>query len=111
MNIIRVFLGVCVLNKKYELGLEEVIYTYSLKRHNLGRYNLIVEDKSIQLVTNLPTSSKNKPQGNVLLFDAEGYARDPMLIEFRVNSDPDVGLAHGSKSHFVHALIVWFHLF
>ena len=34
-----------------------------------------------------------------------------MLIEFRVNSDPDVGLAHGSKSHFVHALIVWFHLF
>ena len=74
MNIIRVLLGVCVLNKKYELGLEEVIYTYSLKRHNLGRYNLIVEDKSVQLVTNLPTTSKNKPMGNVLLFGAEGCA-------------------------------------
>ena len=113
MNIIRVLLGVCVLNRKYEvrLGLEEVIYTYSLKRHNLGRYNLIVEDKLVQLVTNLPTTSKNKPRGNVLLFGIGGYARDPVLIEFQVNSDPDVGLAHGSMSHFVHALIAWFHLF
>ena len=63
VNIIRVLLGVCVLNRKYEvrLGLKEVLYSYFLKRHNLGRYYLFVDDKALQLVTNLPTISKNKP--------------------------------------------------
>ena len=70
VNIIRVLLGVCVHNMKYEvrLGLKEVLYSYFLKRHNLGRYYLIVDDKALQLVTNLPTISKNKPQCSVLLF-------------------------------------------
>ena len=33
VNIMRVLLGVCVLNRKYEvrLGLEEVLYAYSIK--------------------------------------------------------------------------------
>ena len=72
VNIIRVLLGVCVLNRKYDfsLGLEEVLYAYSFKRHNLERYYLVVDAKSLQLVTNLLTISKNKTQGNVLLFDA-----------------------------------------
>ena len=72
VNIICVLLGVFVLNCKYEvrLGLEEVIYAYSRNQHKLGRYYLVVDAKSLQLVTNLPNTSKNKPQGNVLLFGA-----------------------------------------
>ena len=63
MNIIRVLLGVCVLNRKYELrlGLEEVLYAYTLKQHNLRRYYLIADVKSLHLVMNFPTISKNKP--------------------------------------------------
>ena len=59
----------CVLNRKYELclGLEEVLYAYSLERHNLERNLLVADAKSLQLVMNLPITSKNKPQGNVLL--------------------------------------------
>ena len=81
MNIICVMLGVCILNRKYEvhLGLEEVLYAYSLKRHKLGRYYLVVNTKLLQLVTNLPTTSKNKPKGNVLLFGAWGCVKDLML--------------------------------
>ena len=82
------------------LGLEEVLYSCSLKHHNLGRYYLIVDDKVIQPVTNLPTTSKNKSQGNVLLFGAWGCARDPMVQEFRVTTNPDAGLVLGSKSFF-----------
>ena len=39
VNIIRVLLGVCVLNRQYDvhLGLEEVLYAYTIKRHNLGK--------------------------------------------------------------------------
>ena len=70
------------------LGLKEVLYSYSLKHHNLGRYYLVVDDKALHLVMNLPTTSKNKPQGNVLLFGAGGCARDPMVREFRVTMDP-----------------------
>ena len=90
------------------LGLEEVLYTYSLKRHNLGRYYFVFEDKSLQLVTNLTITSKKKTQCNVLLFGTWGCARDPMLRELQVNSDPDVGMAQGSKSYFIPALVVWF---
>ena len=81
VNIICVMLGVCVLNRKHgeHLGLEEVLYSYSLKRHNLWRYCLVVDAKSFQLVINLPITRKNKPQGNVLLFGSWRCARDPML--------------------------------
>ena len=87
----------CVLNRKYELclGLEEVLYAYSLERHNLGRNYLVADAKSLQLVINLPITSKNKPQGNVLLFGAWGYARDSMLREFPMNMDLDAGLVQG----------------
>ena len=62
MNIIHVLLGVCILNRKYELGLglEEVLYANTLKPHNLGRYYLVIDAKSLQLVMNLPTTIKNK---------------------------------------------------
>ena len=84
MNNIRVLSEVCVLNRKYEvrLGLEEVLYAYSLKRHNLGRYYLVVDAKLLQLVTNLHGTSKNKPQGNVLLFGAWGVQRIPCSKSF-----------------------------
>ena len=43
VNIIRVLLGVCVLNKRLSLrlGLEEVMFAYSFKRHKLDRYYLV----------------------------------------------------------------------
>ena len=72
VNTIRVILGVRVLNRKYEmrLVLEDVLYAYSIKQHNLEKYYFVVDSKLLQLVTNLPITSKSKPQGNVLLFSA-----------------------------------------
>ena len=62
MNIVRVLLGVSMLNRKHGLylGLEEVLYTYPFKRHNLGKYYFVANAKSLQLVTNLPNTN-NKP--------------------------------------------------
>ena len=67
-----VLLGVCVLNHQYDvcLGLEEVLYAYAIKRHNPKKYYFDADSKSLQLVTNLHDTSKNKPQGNVLMFSA-----------------------------------------
>ena len=63
VNIIHFLLGVCVLNCQYgvRLGLEEVLYAYTMKRHNLGKYYCVVDAKSLQLVTNLLDTNKNKP--------------------------------------------------
>ena len=63
----------------------------------------VVDLKLLQLVTG--TTSKNKPQGNMLLFKAWGCARDPMLREFLVNTDPKAGLAQGSRPYFAPALV------
>ena len=94
VNIIRVLLRVCVLNRQYDirLGLEEVLYAYTIKQSNLGKYYFVADAKLLQLVTNLPDTSKNKPQGNVLLFGSWGCTKDPMLRELGLNSDPDSGL-------------------
>ena len=85
MNIICVLLGVCILNRKYDvrLGLEEVLYEYFIKRHKLRRYDLVANAKSLQLVTNLPNTSKDKPQGNVLLFGAWGMRGTPCSGNFK----------------------------
>ena len=106
VNMICVLLGVCVLRHKYDvrLGLEEVLYAYSIKRHKLGR-NYLISD-ALQLVTNLPNTSKNKPQGNVLLFGVWGCERNPVLREFRVNANLDSGLVQGSKPYSIPALMV-----
>ena len=40
---------------------------------------------------NLPNTSKNKPQGNVMLFGVWGCPADPMLWEFMLNMDPRLG--------------------
>ena len=52
------------------LGLEEVIYAYFFKWYNIGKYYLVDDAKPLHLVTNLLNTSKNKPQGNVLLLGA-----------------------------------------
>ena len=79
-HCLRVLPGVSVLNRKHELhlGSEEVLYAYSFKWHNLGKYYLVVDAKLLHLVTNLSNISKNMPQGNVLLFGAWGCTKDPM---------------------------------
>ena len=61
------------------LGLEEVFYVYTIKRHNIEKYYFVADSKSLQLVKNLPDIRKSKSQGNVLLFGAWGCAKDPML--------------------------------
>ena len=67
------------------LGLKEVLYAYTIKRHRSGKYYFVADAKPLQLVVNLPYINKNKSQGNVLVFDAWGCARDPMLLEFGLN--------------------------
>ena len=69
LNIIHVFLGVVVLNSHYDfnLGFEEVLFVYTLKKHHSGKFYFMVDTKSIQLVMNLSDTSKNKPKGNVII--------------------------------------------
>ena len=52
------------------LGLEEVLYAYTIKRHSSGKYYFVADAKTFQLVVNLLDTSKNKPQVYVLLFGA-----------------------------------------
>ena len=86
VNIVRVLLGVSMLNRthKLHLGLEEVLYAYSFKQHNLGKYYLVTYAKPLHLMTNLLNTSKNKPEGSVLLLEAWGCTKDPMLREFSI---------------------------
>ena len=46
----------------------------------------MADAQPLHLVTNLLNTSKNKPQGNVLVFGAWGCAKDPMMREFLVPS-------------------------
>ena len=59
-----------MLNRMHglHLGLEGVLHAYSFKRNNLGKYHFVADAKPLHLVTNLPNTRKNKPQGSVLLF-------------------------------------------
>ena len=81
-----------MLNKKlgHMLGLEEVLYAYSFKQHKFGRYYLVADAQPLHLMTNLSYTSKNKPQGNVLVFGAWGCAKDPVLREFPIPSSPSI---------------------
>ena len=56
----------------------------------------MVDAKSLQFIINLLDTSKNKPQGNVLLFGVWGCARVPMLREFELNLDPESGRVLGA---------------
>ena len=64
VNVIRVLLRVCVLNHRFgiHLRLEEVLNAYTKKRHSFGKYYFMIDAKPLQLVINLPETSKNKPQ-------------------------------------------------
>ena len=99
VNIFRVLLGVCVLNHRYNihLRLKDVIYAYTIKRHSLGKYYFVADAKTLQLVINLPDTSTNKSQVNVLLFGAWGCFRDPMLRGFKINLGLKSGRALDSR--------------
>ena len=81
MNIIHILLRVCVLNCQYgvPLGLEEVLDSYTINRHNLRKYYFVADSKSLQLGTNLPDTNRNKPYRNILIFDAWGCSKDPIF--------------------------------
>ena len=76
-------------------------FTLTIKRHILGKYYFVADAKPFQLVTNLPGTNKNKPQCNVLLFDAWGCVSDLMLWEFGLNLNPDLGWVLGHQRLFV----------
>ena len=61
-----------MLNQWYDirLGLEEVLYAYTIRRHNLGKYYFVVDAKLLQVVTNLLDTNENKPEDNVMIFGA-----------------------------------------
>ena len=67
------------------LGLEEVVYAYTIKRHRAGEYYFVADAKPLQFVVNLPDTSKNMPQGNIMIFDAWSCSKDPMLRGFGIN--------------------------
>ena len=72
----------------FRIGLDEILYVYTSKRHNLGKYYFVADARLLQLVVNLLDTSKNKPQGNVK-YSAHGVVpRTPMLKEYKINMDP-----------------------
>ena len=68
VNVILVLLGASILNlrRKLDLGLEELLFIYSLKRHPNGCYFLMADAKPIQIITNLPDMTKHKAKSFVV---------------------------------------------
>ena len=85
------------MNHRYgtRLGIEEILYAYTFKRHSASKYYFMAYAKPLQLVVNLSTTSKNKPQGNVMILGVWGCAEDLILRKYKINLDPELSRALG----------------
>ena len=82
----------------FRTELEEILYIYTLKRHNLGKYCFVASTWVLQLVVNLLDTSKNKPQGNIMIFGVLGCTKDPMLKEYKINMNLESGRTCGPRA-------------
>ena len=66
-NIIRVLMGCSIINMLYSLDLTmlEVFFVYSLKKAKTDIFSMSVHLPSLQLVTELPDSTKGGAKGHV----------------------------------------------
>ena len=80
------------------IKLKEILYVYTFKRHNLGKYYFVANTRPLQLVVNLHNLSKNKPQGNIVIFGASGCEKELMLKEYKINMDLESGQKCGPQA-------------
>ena len=68
-NIILVLVGVSILNfiHDMDLGLENVLFIYSLKLSMIGKFSFCMDSRSLQLVMGFPNMNKNVVRGNVIV--------------------------------------------
>ena len=68
-NIVRVLMGCSIINMLYNLDLTmlEVFFVYSLKKAKTNIFSLSAHLPSLQLVTELPDSTKGGAKGRVMV--------------------------------------------
>ena len=68
-NIVRVLIGCSILSILFNLDLSllEVLFIYSIKKGRTDLFSLAAFMPSLQLVTNLPNSTKGGAKGHVLV--------------------------------------------
>ena len=68
-NIVRVLMGCSIINMLYNLDLTllEVFFVYSLKKAKTDIFSLSAHLPSLQLVTELPDSTKGGAKGHVMV--------------------------------------------
>ena len=78
-NIIRVLMGCSIINMLYNLDLTllEVFFVYSLKKAKTDIFSLSAHLTSLQLVTELPDSTKGGAKGHVMVRGAWAGSRHP----------------------------------
>ena len=68
-NMVRVLMGCSILSMLFNLDLSllEVLFIYSIKKGKNDIYSFVASLPSLQLVTNLPDSTKGAARGHVLV--------------------------------------------
>ncbi|RVW32216.1 hypothetical protein CK203_080075 [Vitis vinifera] len=79
-NIIRVLMGCSIINMLYNLDLTllEVFFVYSLKKAKTNIFSMSAHLPSLQLVTELPDSTKGGAKGQVMVRDAWVGSKHPV---------------------------------
>ena len=79
-NIVRVLMGCSIINMLYNLDLSllEVLFVYSLKKGKNDIFSMSAHLPSLQLVTELPDSTKGGVKGHVVVWGAwAGFLERP----------------------------------
>ena len=78
-NIVRVLMGCSIINMLYNLDLTllEVFFVYSLKKVKNDIFNMSAHLPSLQLVTELPDSTKGGAKGHVVVRGAWAGSKHP----------------------------------
>ena len=68
-NMVRVLMGCSILSMLFNLNLSllEVLFVYSLKKGKNDIFSMVAHLPSLQLVTELPDSTKGRAKGHVLV--------------------------------------------
>ena len=78
-NIIRVLMGCSIINMLFNLDLTllEVFFVYSLKKAKTDIFNMSAHLSSLQLVTEVPDSTKGGVKGHVMVRGAWAGSKHP----------------------------------
>ncbi|RVW95991.1 hypothetical protein CK203_027642 [Vitis vinifera] len=101
-NIIRVLMGCSIINMLYNLDLTllEVFFVYSLKKAKTDIFSMSAHLPSLQLVTELPDSTKGGAKGHVMVRGAWAGSRHPAR-PFSPNYSLAIPGKSGKKGHLV----------